>query len=279
MENKVLEVSAKDFQVFKENLSKDIRKEPLYYYKIMEYPLVFNELNLEKGQTCLDIGPGKSIFPLFLYYKGVNVWIIDNGSFYHDFDIFYKKQISHLRSYLTTHNNSFTIIKGDINTANLPENFYDCITAISTLEHLKEENDIKAVKRINRLLKDKGRCVITVPFTTTGTKERYIKAKHSYFQREYELKDIIRRIVAPAGLFLKKLIIFGERNPILGKIFFHKKPLSSFSPLWIKRFPNYFWKIYWKWEKEKKWLEPTSLSKLRYSGCICIVMEKWKKSL
>jgi ubiquinone/menaquinone biosynthesis C-methylase UbiE len=267
MESKILKLILQEIKDFSQQLDSNA----LYYYKILEYPLVFNELNIHQNEKYLDIGPGKSIFPLFLLSKNPRqIWIVDNGSFYHDFDEFYIHCLRKLNriNYL---NNRFKILKADFNEIELSKGYFDKITAISTLEHLPENKDMEAVKKIGNILKKGGKCVITLPFSQRGTYEEIIHSEFDYLQRNYEIKDIMRRIVAPSGLKLKKLLIFGEKNPKLGKIFFLKKPLSSMQWFWILHFPHKFWQIYWKWENENILKIPP---KFKYAGGICIVLEK-----
>lgn len=121
----------------------------------IEYSFVF--MNMGKPPaTTLDIGCSGSDFPIALAAQGFDVYGID------------------LRDYHIK-NPTFRFIKGDIISTPLPDNFFDVITAISTIEHLgmsgrygvKEDipsADKNAIKEIKRIIKKNGRFIITVPY-------------------------------------------------------------------------------------------------------------------
>lgn len=237
--------------------------EGIYYYKLLEYILVAWEVK-GKNRSILDIGSGKSFLPLFYLYRGWETWILDNGDFYPDFDFFYlqiaKRNFAHMV-------NKLRILKTNFLKADLPLDYFDFITAISTLEHLRGVDDIIAVQKISSLLKKGGRCIITLPFSQAGTKERMLTREGlTFFQRDYELKCIFNRIVNPSQLYLKYFYVIGERNPHLGNKFFFNRPLSRFRNLW-SLLPFLFWKVYYKGKSQH-------LPKFRYPGIIIIILEK-----
>ena len=74
--------------LYKFNLQLGLRKLPkkqgckrlirgIEYFRCIEYPSLFNNLNLESGADLLDIGSANTIFPLFLCSRGINVWAVD----------------------------------------------------------------------------------------------------------------------------------------------------------------------------------------------------------
>jgi len=75
-------------------------------------------------------------------------------------------------NYKLTHPN-FTFVKEDIRSTSSPNNFFDMVIAISTIEHtglgyygdkLDRHGDKKAIKEIFRILKNNGKFIITLPF-------------------------------------------------------------------------------------------------------------------
>ena len=114
-----------------------------------EYPWVLRNVNLQSGKI-LDIGCKGSLFPILFATIGFEVWGIDLADF---------------GRYKSKHPN-FRFIKGDVRTASLPEDYFDVITAISTMEHvgLEDDGDIDCMKRLARLLKKDGKVIITIPF-------------------------------------------------------------------------------------------------------------------
>jgi SAM-dependent methyltransferase len=237
--------------------------EGIYYYKLLEYILVASEAE-GKNRNILDIGSGKSFLPLFYLNRGWETWILDSGDFYPDFDLFYlqiaKRKFAHIE-------NRLRILKTDFLKADLPLDYFDFVTAISSLEHLRGVDDIIAVQKIPSLLKKGGRCIITLPFSQTGTKERILTREgFTFFQRDYELKCIFNRIVNPSQLYLHHFYVIGERNPRWGNKFFFNRPLNRFRNLW-SLFPFLFWEVYYKGKSQH-------LPKFKYPGIIIIILEK-----
>ena len=125
--------------------------------RTVEYAWVLAHL----GNVCkiLDVGSTNSPFPLELASVGYDVYSIDP------------------RSYVEWHglvhpNMKFT--KGDISRAPFISEFFDAVTAISTIEHIGTEDyyknpsvdetkDLKAIQEIARILKKDGRFIFTVP--------------------------------------------------------------------------------------------------------------------
>jgi hypothetical protein len=62
------------------------------YFRWLEYPLVYNNLELDDSHRYLDIGSGTSDFPLFvLYNKKSEVHTIDDSSIVDYSRAFYKE--------------------------------------------------------------------------------------------------------------------------------------------------------------------------------------------
>jgi len=69
---------------------------------------------------------------------------------------------------------NFQFIRGDITGTDFPDNFFDAVSAVSTLEHIglkgrygvsqgDSGGDAKAVREIRRILRDSGRLLVTLP--------------------------------------------------------------------------------------------------------------------
>ncbi|OGX15669.1 MAG: hypothetical protein A2166_02750 [Omnitrophica WOR_2 bacterium RBG_13_41_10] len=134
-------------------------KEPLEPTdRYIEYPFVIRNLPKPPAKI-LDVGCVGSFFPLILASFGYEVFGID------------------IRNYTIINKikfNNFRFIKEDIRKATLPDNYFDIVTAISTLEHIGIagrygtdeylDGDLLTMKKITRLLKPAGMALITVPF-------------------------------------------------------------------------------------------------------------------
>jgi len=142
-------------KLFPEQFAKDpVRPSDRY----LEYNFAVNHLPKlsSKPPRILDIGCVSSLFPLVLAGFGYDVTAIDMR----DYPIL--KRLSFP---------NFKFIQGNICDEVLGE--FDCITAISIIEHIgiygrygskKDENaDLKALINIYRSLKDNGKLILTIP--------------------------------------------------------------------------------------------------------------------
>ncbi|MFB0562662.1 MAG: DUF268 domain-containing protein [Candidatus Lokiarchaeia archaeon] len=127
----------------------------IYSERFIEYPWAFRNLD-QKITRILDVGSTGSYFPLALACLGHEVYVIDIRVY----------------EYRSLHPNLKDII-GDIRHTEFPDNFFDAVTAISTIEHiglgrygdpLDKEGDKKAIKEIKRILKPKGKLLLSVPY-------------------------------------------------------------------------------------------------------------------
>jgi len=126
--------------------------------RVLEYSFVISKLAKERTGKVLDVGCADSsnIVPLILASLGWEVHGIDN------------------REFKFQHPN-FHFTQGDIRKAPLPDDFFDCVYAVSTIEHIglrgrysvteaDPEGDIKAVREIARVLVPGGIFLLTVPY-------------------------------------------------------------------------------------------------------------------
>lgn len=161
--------------------------------RIVEYPLVFANLNLKPSKKIkiLDIGCYYSNFPISLASMGYSVTGVD------------------LMDYELTHPN-FKFTKGDMVSIKLLANTYDLVTSISTLEHIGlgvygDENDLSADKkvmnRVHYILKRNGRFILTVPFG-----KKYLNPSF----RSYNLADI--KVLFTPGFKIEKMEFFRAVN-------------------------------------------------------------------
>ena len=137
--------------------------------RFIEYPFIFRNLPKPPAKI-LDVGCAGSYFPLILSSLGYDVWGVD------------------IREYAIlkciTFNN-FRFIKEDITKCSSQNNFFDIITAISTVEHIGlggrygnyEDNiaDHKALVEMKRILKPGGSILLTVPYGKPTVLEPYCK--------------------------------------------------------------------------------------------------------
>lgn len=122
------------------------------YERIVEYPFIHSNINLAHGKI-LDIGCGSSRLPVELASRGYQAWAIDLTKY----------------PYPITHPN-LVFVQGDIRKTLFPDNFFDRVIAVSSIEHigLGTDNDPygdkRAMAEVVRILKVGGKVIITVPF-------------------------------------------------------------------------------------------------------------------
>lgn len=125
--------------------------------RVIEYGWVLS--NLGDAQRVLDIGSTGSLLPIQLAGLGYDVYSID------------------LRNYKQYHgliHPNMKFIQGDIRCTAFPDEFFDIVIAVSTIEHIgtrdydnviiEEDGDVKAVREVARILKTDGRFIFTVPY-------------------------------------------------------------------------------------------------------------------
>jgi len=108
-----------------------------------------------------------------------------------------------LRPYEFSHPN-LNFIQGDVFKTVLPENYFDFVLIISTLEHVRTEDnraDKEVVKNLSNCLKRGGKMVITLPYGKPITLSSH---------RVYS-KDRINGII-PEGLFIKEAKYFKKES-------------------------------------------------------------------
>jgi SAM-dependent methyltransferase len=70
---------------------------------------------------------------------------------------------------------NFHFVVGDIRQTTFPDNFFDCVYAVSTLDHIglsgrygitkyDPQGDFKAIREIARILRNEGTLLITIPY-------------------------------------------------------------------------------------------------------------------
>jgi SAM-dependent methyltransferase len=121
-----------------------------------EYTFVLKNLP-PASSVILDIGCCDSLLVYKLARKGYKAYGIDT------------------RQYLEKHPN-LTFVQSDILCMPFIDKFFDCVIAVSTIEHIglglygdpiHEDADTKAVQEISRVLKPGGKLILTTPYATT----------------------------------------------------------------------------------------------------------------
>lgn len=127
--------------------------------RIIEYSFVIGKLGQMKPSKVLDIGcvARLNYLPASLASLGWEVWGIDQREWKFRFP-------------------NFHFVREDIRQTSFPDDFFDCVYALSTLEHIclsgrygitknDPEGDFKAVSEIARILRKEGKFLVTIPYS------------------------------------------------------------------------------------------------------------------
>lgn len=150
-----MQIKQNECQSLKDNikLAKLRSRAPKCFDRDFEYPWVLRNIDIKKGKL-LDIGStvGQMLYDILPKEIEINTLNINN-----------QKDVKGVKQ-----------IEGDIRKTDFKSNLFDCITCVSTLEHIgvegrygvKEDKlgDIKAMEEMLRILKPSGKLYLTVPY-------------------------------------------------------------------------------------------------------------------
>jgi SAM-dependent methyltransferase len=158
----------------------------LFGFKVgrdVEYDFAYRNI-FGNGLKILDIGGADSLLSLTLAKRGFKVTVYD------------------FRGNPESHPN-LTCVEGDFLENKLPDNSFDYIILVSTIEHVGfgsylaphyEDGDMRTIAEVKRLLSENGRAILTFPFTG---KHRVIEG----FERWYDV-DRVKQLFQ--GMYILK---------------------------------------------------------------------------
>ncbi len=210
----------------------------LDYFRCIEYPLVFEALRPEPGQSLLDMGCGSGPFALFLAHQaGVRVVALDL-----DPECVAWQNRGATRLGLSS--TSFSAVEGDSRALPYPDEEFDLVLNLGSIEHIPDDGDIIAAREMSRVLKPGGRAILTIPYGREYTE--IDSGRHvSGFERRYDDEALDQRLVTPSGLTEKARIYFGEPGFAASSIWYglpwilrlpFRRLASAFSRRWLAHF-------------------------------------------
>jgi glycosyltransferase involved in cell wall biosynthesis/ubiquinone/menaquinone biosynthesis C-methylase UbiE len=188
------------------------------YWRCIEYPWVAHHLETTVDHRILDVG-SSSCSPLVLFLASLRKYTVhatdvDEGVMK---NLEFAKRLG-LEDQIRQ--NRLVAERMDGTALCYQDEAFDRVTAVSTLEHIPEDGDTKAIQEIARVLKGRGRAVITVPYAFRYAEEfvmadmydRVYAGEPVFYQRRYDQKALKKRLIAPSGLKVKEIAYFGERS-------------------------------------------------------------------
>ena len=220
------------------------------YVRCLEFPLVFEHLQLRRDGWLLDVGSGRSDFPLYIASRtSTTVMALDASERVRS----QREMAARLARQGLDTRGRFHIMIGDAQAVPCRDGVFDDISLISTIEHIEGNGDSVAIQELARVLKPGGRLVLTVPYNydcyrdfwvTDNTYTAAYRGTALFYQRHYDDPALTKRLVEPSGLRLAKKVIFGEpgvrcfntlfANPRLPVLV--KAPYLWLMPVFARRF-------------------------------------------
>jgi SAM-dependent methyltransferase len=204
---------------------------PLNYVRQLEIPITLLYLKPKKTENILDVSSPK-ILSLYLAANNINnVLSTDiDDYFIKDFIQFSKLFNIKLKTKIF-----------DARKIPFSENTFDKIFSISVLEHIPNDEDQKAVLEMTRVLKPKGKLIVTVPMSLDYL-EKYLSSANFYwkthtkqskglffFQRRYDFNTLLKKIKNPK-LKIENIIYICEKP--INKPKFNKNGKYLYNNYW-----------------------------------------------
>lgn len=197
-------------------------------------------LGITEG-TILDIGSGKGAFAPFLALNTsfkVLATDVDDPQF--GSSLSWQRRA---KERLSLQNLEVRFADARMLDISLGDMKVDIITAISTLEHVKEHGDMETAYQFGKILKPGGYCIITVPYSEVSIEN----SEKGYFERRYSKASLEERLISASELRLKDLRFFGikTRSGILyEKLYFSKNRIlyylaRAIRPILLPLFPKW----------------------------------------
>jgi SAM-dependent methyltransferase len=186
------------------------------YVRCLEFPLVFDNLQLRRGGWLLDVGSGQADFPLYIASRTPTSAVALDAS---ERVRSQRAMAARLARQGLDTSGRFHIMVGDAQAVPCRDGVFDDISLISTIEHVEGNGDSVAMQELARVLKPGGRLVLTVPYNydryrdfwvTDNTYTAAYRGTPLFYQRHYDDHALTKRLVEPSGLRLAKKVIFGE---------------------------------------------------------------------
>lgn len=166
-------------------------KQGMDIFRNIEFPVTTLLLSPKSSDKILDVGCGQSILPSFIanhYQSSLTVTdMLDVGKNQNNF---FKAG----KGFKLISDNKFKFKIENATKLSFPDESFDSVYAVSSIEHIPDDGDSKALKEMMRVTKKGGTVVVTVPFSY-----EYLELKmaeyYGGFERRYDLDNLKKRLL------------------------------------------------------------------------------------
>jgi SAM-dependent methyltransferase len=134
------------------------------YFRVWEYAQAFFLSEFSHEHSVLDVGSLFTIFPAYVGGLVKNICLTDNWA-WAETSSQKIMEVEEWCNFVTSLGSNITIKKADVTSLPFVDNSFDRVLCVSTIEHV--EHDRKGMEEMMRVLKPKGRLIVTTEYHPT----------------------------------------------------------------------------------------------------------------
>ena len=210
------------------------------YFRFYEFPTFHQKMEFASAESVLDLGCGRSLFPLFCAtcYPKVAYTTLDIDPT----AVEWQRKMKHRLG----DPENLTLLEGDSTSMEFENDSFDRVVNLGSIEHIPEQGDVLTAREMGRVCRPGGLLVLSIPYSFQGC-EQETTDHWEGFERRYDDPMLDERIVEPSGCEEVSRTYFGEPGfrfsefwyplPFVLKVpFRHIVPFAS--ETWLQTLPE-----------------------------------------